>query len=357
MLATLIGLNTNELRTLVEEEGEPAYRGKQLAEWIYQRGARTFDEMTNLPDKLRARLEKKYEIHRSQIVTVQHSRDGTIKLLLAMHDGSNVETVGLPYPDRFSCCLSTQVGCPIGCIFCATGLSGYIRNLTAGEVVDQVLAVQEAVRNQPFKIDSRSCRIDHVTFMGMGEPLLNYEASVKAMQLLNSELGISMRHLTVSTVGFVPGIRKLMGEKLQITLAVSLHAPTDDLRRQLIPKMVKWSVAEIIDACREYMRQTGRRVTFEYCLFDRVNDGIAEGRELAKVLHGLNCHVNLIPYNPVCGLAFRAPSPKRIRAFREILDDAGIQITQRIQRGSDIDAACGQLRQRTIGEALDRPLV
>jgi len=356
MLANLIGLNTNELRRLVEEEGESKYRGKQLAEWIYQRGARTFDEMINLPDKLRARLAKKYEIHRSQIVTIQHSRDGTIKLLLAMHDGSNVETVGLPYPDRFSCCLSTQVGCPIGCIFCATGLSGYIRNLTAGEVVDQVLAVQEAVRNQPFKIGSRSCRIDHVTFMGMGEPLLNYEASVKAMQLLNSELGISMRHLTVSTVGFVPGIRKLMGEKLQITLAVSLHAPTDDLRRQLIPKMVKWSVAEIIDACREYMRQTGRRVTFEYCLFDRVNDGIAEARELAKVLHGLNCHVNLIPYNPVCGLAFRAPSSKHIRAFREILDDAGIQITQRIQRGSDIDAACGQLRQRTIGEALDRPL-
>ncbi|MBC8274104.1 MAG: 23S rRNA (adenine(2503)-C(2))-methyltransferase RlmN [Chloroflexi bacterium] len=356
MLATLIGLNTNELRTLVEEEGESRYRGKQLAEWIYQRGARTFDDMINLPLMLRARLEKKYEIQRSQIVTVQHSRDGTIKLLLAMHDGSNVETVGLPYLDRFSCCLSTQVGCPIGCIFCATGLSGYIRNLTAGEVADQVLAVQEAVRNQPFEIDSRSCRIDHVTFMGMGEPLLNYEASVKAMQLLNSELGISMRHLTVSTVGFVPGIRKLMWEKLQITLAVSLHAPTDDLRRQLIPKMIKWSVAEIIDACREYMRQTGRRVTFEYCLFDRVNDGIAEAHELAKVLHGLNCHVNLIPYNPVCGLAFRTPSPKHIRAFREILDDAGIQITQRIQRGSDIDAACGQLRQRTIGEALDRPL-
>src|SRR4030043_1477080 len=350
MLATLIGLNTNELRALVEEEGESKYRGKQLAEWIYQRGARTFDDMINLPNKLRARLEKKYEIQRSQIVTVQHSRDGTIKLLLAMHDGSNVETVGLPYLDRFSCCLSTQVGCPIGCIFCATGLSGYIRNLTAGEIVDQGLAVQEAVRHQPFKIDSRSCRIDHITFMGMGEPLLNYEASIKAMQLLNNELGISMRDMTVSTVGFVPGIRKLMGRKLQITLAVSLHAPTDDLRRQLTPKMIKWSVAEIIDACREYMRQRGRRVTFEYCLFDRVNDGIAEARELANILHGLNCHVNLIPYNPVCGPAFRAPSPKRIRAFREILEAAGIQVTRRIQRGSDIDAACGQLRQHTIDE-------
>src|SRR4030066_223267 len=356
MLIALLGLNTEELRALVQEEGEPAYRGNQLAEWVYRRGARTFEEMTNLPDRLCVQMKKKYEVGRSRVGTVQRSRDGTAKLLVEMCDGARVETVGLPYADRFSCCLSTQVGCPVGCIFCATGLSGYTRSLTAGEVVDQVLAVQEAVRNQPFKIDSRSCRIDHVTFMGMGEPLLNYEASVKAMQLLNSELGISMRHLTVSTVGFVPGIRKLMGEKLQITLAVSLHAPTDDLRRQLIPKMIKWSVAEIIDACREYMRQTGRRVTFEYCLFDRVNDGIAEARELAKVLHGLNCHVNLIPYNPVCGLAFRAPSPKRIRAFREILDDAGIQITQRIQRGSDIDAACGQLRQRTIGEALDRPL-
>jgi len=354
MLSNLIGLNTNELRALVQEYGEPAYRGKQLAEWIYQRGARTFDDMTNLPHMLRARLEKKYEIQHPQVVTVQHSRDGTTKLLLAMHDGSNVETVGLPYLDRFSCCVSTQVGCPIGCVSCATGLSGYIRNLTAGEIIGQVLAVQEAVRSQPSEIDGRSCRIDHVTFMGMGEPLLNYEASVKAIHLLNSELGISMRHLTVSTVGIVPGIRKLMEEKLQVTLAVSLHAPTDELRRQLIPKMMQWSIAEIIDACREYIQLTGRRVTFEYCLFDRVNDGITEARELAKVLHGLNCHVNLIPYNPVRSLPFRAPSPKHISAFREILDDAGIQNTQRIQRGSDIDAACGQLRQRTIGEAPDR---
>jgi len=347
MLSTLLGLNTDELRALVQENGELAYRGDQLAEWIYQHGAHTFHEMTNLPDRLRAHLSKEYEVGRSHTVTVQHSRDGTIKLLVATRDGAKVETVGLPYADRFSCCVSTQVGCPVACVFCATGLSGYTRNLTAGEIVDQVLAVQEVARNQALQIDSRSCRIDHVTFMGMGEPLLNYVATIKAMRLLNSELAVSMRHLTVSTVGFVPGIRKLAQEKTQATLAVSLHAPTDDLRRQLIPGMTRWGVAEIIDACHEYVQQTGRRVTVEYCLLDGINDRIAEAHELARLLHGLNCHVNLIPYNPVAGLAFHAPPRKRIRVFREILDSAGIRVTQRVQRGSDIDAACGQLRQRT----------
>jgi 23S rRNA (adenine2503-C2)-methyltransferase len=224
------------------------------------------------------------------------------------------------------------VGCPVGCVFCATGLGGFSRNLTAGEIVDQVLAVQEAA----------GTRVDHVVFMGMGEPLLNYEATVKAMRLLNSELSIAMRHLTVSTVGFVPGIRRLAEEKMQATLAVSLHAPTDDLRRQLIPGM-KWSLAEIIDACREYLQQTGRRVTFEYCLLDGVNDGTKEAQELARLLRGMNCHVNLIPYNPVSGLAAYKRPRKSIKAFREVLQGAGIQVTQRMQRGPDIDAACGQL--------------
>ncbi len=349
MLVALLGLNTEELRALVQEEGEPAYRGNQLAEWVYGRGARTFEEMTNLPDTLCVQLKKKYEVGRSQVVTVQHSRDGTAKLLVAMCDGARVETVGLPYADRFSCCLSTQVGCPVGCVFCATGLSGYTRNLTAGEIVGQALAVQEEAQNYSSQIDKCSCRIDHITFMGMGEPLLNYAATVKAIQLLNRELDIAMRHLTLSTVGFVPGIRRLAQEKSQITLAVSLHAPTDDLRWQLIPNMVKWSVAEIIDACHEYVQQTGRRVTFEYCLLGGVNDRIAEARELTSLLHGLNCHVNLIPYNSIHGLGFHNPSPKGIHAFREVLSSAGIQVTQRVQRGPDIDAACGQLRQRTTG--------
>lgn len=341
MPKTLLGLDTDELCTLAQEAGEPAYRGKQLAEWLYQHGARTFEEMTNLPDKLRSHLSREYAVGRSQTVAVQRSRDGTIKLLLALHDGLKVETVGLPYADRFSCCLSTQVGCPVGCVFCATGLDGYSRNLTAGEIVDQVLTVQKAA-----PIDRENCRVDHVVFMGMGEPLLNYEATVKAMRLLNSELGIAMRHLTVSTVGFVPGIRRLAQEKMQVTLAVSLHAPTDDLRRQLIPAMTEWSLAEIMDACREYLRQTGRRVTFEYCLIDGVNDGTKEAQELARLLEGVNCHVNLIPYNPVSGLAFYKRPRKSIRAFRGMLEGAGIRVTQRVQRGPDIDAACGQLRTK-----------
>ncbi len=378
MLTKLLGLNTEELRALLRDEGLPSYRGKQIAEWVYRQGARSVNEMTNLPDTLRARLGEKYEAGRSQTVAVHRSRDGTAKLLLEMSDGARVETVGLPYEDRFSCCVSTQVGCRTGCVFCATGLSGFTRDLTAGEIVDQVLTVQEAARTEPPQdgpllrcapflrsAPSReSCgkslrresstrvrqvekaNIDHVTFMGMGEPLLNYAETLKAVHLLNSELGIAMRNLSVSTAGYVPGIRKLALEKLQITLAVSLHAPDDVLRKQLVPGMTQWSVSELIDACREYVEQTGRRVTFEYCLLDGVNDGFTEARALAALLRGLNCHVNLIPYNPVPALEFDASPQKSVQAFRDVLEDAGIQVTQRVQRGSDIDAACGQLRRR-----------
>jgi 23S rRNA (adenine2503-C2)-methyltransferase len=344
MMKTLLGLNTEELGKVAQELGEPAYRGKQLGEWTYRHGVRSFDEMSNLPDKLRASLKKEYQIGRSETVAVQRSKDGTIKLLLELklktqakdkEFGDTVETVGIPYADRFSCCLSTQVGCPVGCVFCATGLGGFTRNLTAGEIVDQVLAVQEAAGK----------RVDHAVFMGMGEPLLNYEATVKALRLLNEEMGIAMRHLTVSTVGYVPGIHRLAQEKLQATLAVSLHAPTDELRRRLIPGM-KFSLDEIINACKEYLELTGRRVTYEYCLLEGVNDGVEEARELARLLQGMNCHVNLIPYNPVTGLDFHTRSRKSVKAFREVLEGAGMQVTQRLQRGADIDAACGQLKAK-----------
>jgi 23S rRNA (adenine2503-C2)-methyltransferase len=348
MLKTLIGLSTDELRVLVKKSGEPAYRGNQLAEWIYQRKAYTLEEMTNLPVRLRAKLSQEYEAGRSQTLSVQRSQDTTIKLLLVMRDGAKVEAVGLPYASRFSCCVSTQVGCPVGCVFCATGLSGYARNLAAGEIVEQVLAVQEAVRYKQLQFGRHMSRIDHVTFMGMGEPLLNQTATMKAIQLLRNELGIAMRHLTLSTVGFVPGIRKLGQEKTQIALAISLHAPNDDLRRKLIPKIIKFSVTEIVDACREYVKHTGRRVTIEYCLLKEVNDGSTEAHELARLLRGLNCHVNLIPYNPVSGINLEAPSQKRVRAFRGILESAGIRVTQRLQRGVGIDAACGQLRRQSI---------
>jgi 23S rRNA (adenine2503-C2)-methyltransferase len=331
----LLGLDTDELCAVVQEFGEAAYRGKQLADWIYQHGARSFEEMTNLPDKLLADLGREYEVDRSETVAVQRSRDGTVKLLLAWQDGSKVETVGIPYADRFSCCLSTQVGCPVGCVFCATGLGGYTRSLTPGEIVDQVLAVQEAAGGR---------RVDHAVFMGMGEPLLNYEATLKAIRLLNEEMGIAMRHLTVSTVGYVPGISRLAQEKLQVTLAVSLHAGSDEIRRRLVPGM-KFSLKEIIGACKEYLRETGRRVTFEYCLLEGVNDSLSQARALSRLLQGMNCHVNLIPYNPIEGLSFRGLPRQRIKAFMEVLENAGIQVTQRVQRGADISAACGQLRR------------
>ncbi len=345
-LPPLLGHTTSELQQLVQQIDQPAYRGEQLAEWLYRRDARTLEEMTNLPQSLRFKLAQRYQVGRSRVVLEQNGKDGTVKLLLEMRDGARVETVGLPYPDRSSCCVSTQVGCPMGCAFCATGFSGYTRDLAAGEIVDQVLAAQEQLQRQPAGSPDGSRRIDHVVFMGMGEPLLNYDATLKAVRLLNSELGIAMRQITVSTVGFVPGILKLAREGLQLTLAVSLHAPTDDLRRRLIPGMTRWRVAVIIDACRDYVRLTGRRVTFEYCLLDGVNDGIGQAQELARLLRGLNCHVNLISFNPVSELPFRAPSREHIRTFREILESASIQVTQRAERGSDIDAACGQLRLR-----------
>jgi len=206
--------------------------------------------------------------------------------------------------------------------------------------------VNEVVASGLIPISSRSRAVDRVVIMGMGEPLLNYESVIKAVRLIHDEMGIGIRHIAISTVGIVPGIRKLAQERAQITLAVSLHAPTDELRRKLIPGMTRWSVAEIINACREYVRDTGRRVTFEYCLLGGVNDGAAQAGELTAILRGLNCHVNLIRYNPVPGLPFHAPSRERVREFRDILEQAGIQVTQRVQRGADIDAACGQLRRQ-----------
>ena len=343
----LLGMTTAELRDLVVSEGVPAFRGSQLAEWIYRRGARDFTEMTDLPTAFRERLQSQYTIGRSRTVTTQRAADGTVKLLLELNDGARVETVGMPYTGRFSCCVSTQAGCPVGCVFCATGQSGFKRNLTAGEIIDQVLTVNEKVRTKSAVAETNKNPIDHVTFMGMGESLLNYDATVKALRLLNEELGISARHLTVSTIGYVPGIRSLMKENLPITLAVSLHAPNDELRRRLVPSLTKWNVAKIVDTCRDYFSETGRRITIEYCLIDKVNDSSAEALQLAALLKGLNCHVNLIPFNTVASLPFKASSPERVNAFQAILSSHGIQVTERLRRGADIDAACGQLRRRT----------
>ncbi len=264
MKKLLLGMSAGELKMLAVEAGEKEYRGQQIAEFIYRQGCREVAIMSNLPAKFRARLDEAYEVGRSQIVKTRRGKDLTFKVLLRPAFGDLIESVGMAYEDRFSCCVSTQVGCAIGCSFCATGAGGFKRNLAAGEIVDQVLTVGEvAVKEKTLPPGGR---VSHVVFMGMGEPLMNYEATLSAVKLLNSELNIGMRNITVSTIGYIPGIYRLAKEHLQLTLAISLHAATDALRRKLVPGMSRYNLKELIEAGRDYFRETGRRVTFEYCL-------------------------------------------------------------------------------------------
>jgi 23S rRNA (adenine2503-C2)-methyltransferase len=337
-MQSLIGHTTGELETIAAGLDQPAYRGRQIAQWIYRRGAAGFEAMTDLPRALRERLAEQFVVGLPQIAHRDCAADETVKYLTRMADGETVECVLLPYPDRVSVCLSTQVGCPAGCRFCATAIGGLARNLTAGEIVGQALAMQhESAR-----------RISHVVMMGMGEPLWNYDALVKSLRILGGELGISMRNLTVSTVGVVPGIRALAHEDLPITLALSLHAPDDALRSELIPTARKWKLEEILDACAEYARNTHRDLTFEYLLIGGVNDSPEQARALAALLKSkeLPGNVNLIPFNFVeTREAFRRPTKQSIARFRAELERAGRITTQRMTRGHAITAACGQLRR------------
>lgn len=348
MKKILLGMAAAELKLLAGDLGEKEFRGKQVADWLYRQGCRQVSQMANLPVGFRSKLEEGYETGRSLVKRVSKSKDGTFKLLLQPAYGELVETVGMPYEGRFSCCVSTQVGCPIGCAFCATGMSGFKRNLSAGEIVDQVLTAGEVAVKE--KLLGPEGRVSHVVFMGMGEPLLNYEATLAAVHLLNTELKIGMRNITVSTIGYVPGIYRLAKENLQLTLAVSLHAADDALRRKLVPGITRYTLQEITDACKHYFRETGRRVTFEYCLLKGVNDGQADAANLSAMLQGLNCHVNLIPFNSVKGSGFYPPEPSRVAAFRHVLEEAGVTVTQREQRGAGIEAACGQLRRQAPGQ-------
>jgi len=333
----LLGLAREELEAFVASLQESAYRGRQIADWLYRHAATTFEEMSNLPKALRERLADRAVIGSSEIVYSQSSRDGTVKFLLELADGERIEAVFLPYPERTSVCISTQAGCPMACDFCATGKSGYRRNLTAGEIVDQVLAAQRFSGQ----------RIDHVVFMGMGEPLLNYGNLLKAIHLLHEEAGIAIRHITVSTVGVVPCIRQLARERLQITLAISLHAPDDAIRERLMPTARKYPIAQLIQAACEYTYLTKRRITFEYTLLRDINDRPEHARQLGRLLRGLLCSVNLIPFNPIGpGSRYCRPEGKRIARFRQELEAFGVTVTQRVERGRDIDAACGQLRRR-----------
>ncbi len=334
----LLGMDRAALAEFVVGLGQPPYRTGQLARWIYGRGVRSFSEMTDLPAAFRARLEEAASIGRGEIVGSQRSGDGTTKLLLRFPDEREVETVVLPYEDRTSVCISSQVGCPVGCVFCATATMGFTRNLTAGEMVDQVLAARETAEASGFP------RLSHVVVMGMGEPLLNLPALTAALRLLHEEVGLSYRNLTVSTAGHVPGIHALAETGLPVTLALSLHAPNDPLRAELIPLSRKWGLEPVMEAARHYADTTGRRVTLEYLLLAGVNDSEAHAAELAELVRGKVSHVNLIPWNPADSFThFDAPSRNAVRRFREALEARGVTVTQRMERGQDIAAACGQL--------------
>jgi 23S rRNA (adenine2503-C2)-methyltransferase len=316
----------------------------QLYAWLYQSLVARVDEMSNLPKRLRQRLEQMADLQRLAPLEESSSASGlTRKVLFGLPDGETIESVLMLYEGRQTVCLSTQVGCPVGCPFCATGQGGFARNLTSGEIIEQVLYFARELRDS-------GKRVSNVVFMGMGEPLLNYDATWQAVERLTDSRGYNLgaRRFTVSTAGAVPGINRLAREGLQVGLAVSLHAPRDDLRRTLVPLARRYPLSELLSACRSYVEHTGRRVTFEYALVNDVNDSLQQARQVAHLLSGLLCHVNLIPLNPTADCPWRASTHERVLAFHGELQRLSIGSTIRQRRGLDIDAGCGQLRSRLL---------
>jgi len=331
-------LDAAGIAALVAELGEPSYRAGQIVRWVYGRGARSFEEMTDLSAGLRERLAGRLAFPTPTVARRQQSADGTRKYLLELADGATVETVGLPTSDRLTVCFSTQAGCAMGCSFCATGEAGFVRNLGSGEMVDQVRVVA----------DDFGERVTNAVAMGQGEPFANYDATLGALRLMNSPdgLGIGARHLTVSTCGLTAGIRRLATEPEQFTLAVSLHSARQPTRDRLMPGVTGVPLEELRAALVEYAEKTGRRPSLEYALISGVNDTDAEIEALIAYCRDILVHVNLIPANPVPGSQFARSADERIDEFQRRLEHAGIECSVRAERGTDIDAACGQLRQR-----------
>jgi 23S rRNA (adenine2503-C2)-methyltransferase len=341
----LLGRSAAELEDWAVAQGQQPFRGRQLYEWLYSKGAHSLNDITVLPKRWRQQLQdtdvvvgRLNEVHRSV------ATDATTKLLLSTDDGETIETVGIPTDQRLTVCVSSQVGCPMACRFCATGKGGLQRSLKTHEIVDQVLSVREAMDRRP----------SHVVFMGMGEPLLNSEAVLEAIRCFNTDLGIGQRRITVSTVGVphtLPQLAELAMQRLgraQFTLAVSLHAPNQELREELIPTARAYPFDALLDDCRHYLNLTGRRVSFEYILLGGLNDAPEHAAELADRVGGFQSHVNLIAYNPIDEEDFKRPEPRRIEAFQRALERRGVAVSLRASRGLDQNAACGQLRrQRT----------
>lgn len=334
----LRSLSTEELTQQLTSRGFPAFRAKQIRQWL-DRGVTDYEQMTNLPKDLRAILAELYSVPSVKILRKLVSEiDGTVKYLFGLDDGETVESVLMNYKHGWSQCLSTQVGCKMGCTFCATGMGGFIRNLSAAEMMAQIEAAQK----------DTGVRVSSIVLMGMGEPLDNYDQVVRFLRMLGEEGGvhIGMRHISLSTCGLVPGIYRLMKEQIPLTLSISLHAPNDEIRSRSMPVNNRWSMDELLAACREYIKATGRRISFEYAMIDGVNDSDACAEELADRLKGMLCHVNLIPVNAVEGKQQQRSSRERIRSFVSVLESKGINVTVRRTLGADINASCGQLRRQ-----------
>ncbi len=330
---------SDALDNWLSEASFPAYRAAQVRRWIFQKRAGTFDEMTDLPTALRERLARVFQIFTSQIAQHRRAKDGTEKLLLTWPDGQRIECVLLRDGARRTVCVSTQVGCAMGCTFCASGIGGLERNLTSGEIVEQMLLLQRLLD------DGR--RLSHVVVMGMGEPLANLDRLLPALDWASDRkaLGISPRRMTVSTIGLPGPMRRLAQMKCRFNLAVSLHAPCDTLRDRLMPACAKTGLAKTLEAADLYFEASGRRLTYEYILLAGINDSPEHAKQLVALLRGRPALVNLIPYNPVAGLPQKRPSPQAVRRFREILESGGLTVQIRRRKGERIDAACGQLRR------------
>ena len=341
----LLGLSVSELEAFAVASGQAAFRGRQIYDWLYTKGVKNIEAITVLPQVWRSYLkERGVQVGRLQEVRRLVALDETTKLLLGTNEGENVETVGIPTRDRLTVCVSSQIGCSMGCHFCATGKGGLLRSLATHEIVDQVISVREAMNRRP----------SHVVFMGMGEPLLNCEAVLSAIRCFNNDLGIGQRRITISTVGVVdmlPKLAELALDRLgraQFTLAVSLHAPNQKLREQLIPTAWRYPIDALLNDCRHYFSITGRRVSFEYILLGELNDRLEHAEQLADLVGDFQSHINLIAYNPIEGEKFKRPTSSRIKAFQRVLERRGVAVSFRVSRGLDKSAACGQLRRQHV---------
>jgi 23S rRNA (adenine2503-C2)-methyltransferase len=324
-----------DVDAIVADLGLPQYSSKQILDWIYTKKIDSIDEMSNIAKKHRSMLAEQLQLRRSKVVTTQKASDGTIKKLLAWDEGSKqTETVMIPAKERRTACVSSQVGCPVGCTFCASGIGGFDGNLAVGQIVEQVVSLS-------------ANNITNIVFMGMGEPLANFTAVTRAIRIINAPwgLGIGARKITVSTVGLPAAIERLATFDIPVTLALSLHAPNDDLRKQLIPWAKFATIQEILSACDIYFKATGREITLEYLLLRGVNDRVSHAKELSELCKTLRCNVNLIRYNEVAGLPFERPETKQVHRFQEALSKANVNSHIRASRGRDIAAACGQLKR------------